>query len=132
MSEEKKLTKEEIIKEKTNFLRGSIKEDLKKTTPNFEADNSKLLKFHGIYEQDDRDLRSKLTSEGKEKAYSFMIRTKLPGGKLSASQYLSLDEIAEKYTNKTLRITTRQTIQFHGIVKGNLHKTMNEINKLLK
>ncbi len=131
MSEEKKLVKEEVVKINSNYLRGTIKEDLKKNTSIFSEDDIKLLKFHGTYQQDDRDKRAQLTAEGKEKAYSFMIRTKLPGGELSAKQYLGLHGICEKYANQTLRITTRQTIQFHGIIKGELKSSIAEINKKL-
>ena len=130
MPEEKKV-KDESIKERSGYLRGTIKEELKKNTPRFEEENTKLLKFHGIYQQDDRDIRQERIKNKEEKAYSFMIRTKLPGGKLTPEQYLKLNEISDKYTNKTLRITTRQTIQFHSIIKGDLHKTLNEINKEL-
>lgn len=130
MNEEKK-TKEEEIKEKSNYLHGSIKEELLKSTSNFNPDNAKILKFHGIYQQDNRDSRQERTEKKLEKEFIFMIRTKLPGGQLTPEQYLGLDEISDKYANKTLRITTRQTIQFHGVIKGNLHKTLNEINKNL-
>ena len=128
---EEKLTKEESIKEKSNYLRGSIKEELKKDTSHFEETNNKLLKFHGIYQQDNRDTRQERIAKNLEKEYSFMIRTKLPGGQLTPKQYLSLNAICDKYSNKTLRITTRQTIQFHGVIKGDLWKTLNEINKNL-
>jgi sulfite reductase (ferredoxin) len=131
MPDEKKLTKEEIVKTNSNHLRGTIKEELSKNTTHFEETDNKLLKFHGIYQQDDRDKRPELTASGKERAFSFMIRTKLPGGELTSSQYLGLNEICEKYTNKTLRVTTRQTIQFHGIIKGNLKATLKEINQNL-
>lgn len=131
MAEEKKLTKDENIKEKSNYLRGTIKEELAKGTVKFAEEDSKLLKFHGIYQQDNRDSRQERIAKKLEKEYIFMIRTKLPGGKLTPEQYLGLNEIADNYTNKTLRITARQTIQFHGVVKGNLRKTMNEINKKL-
>lgn len=126
-----KLVEEEILKENSNFLRGTLKKELAEESAKFNGDNSKLLKFHGIYQQDDRDLRKKLLTEKKEKAYSLMIRTKLPGGKLAAKQYLILDSIADQYTNKTLRLTTRQTIQYHGVLKKNIKKTVQEINKLL-
>jgi len=131
MPDEKKLTKEEIVKTNSNHLRGTIKEELSKNSTHFEETDNKLLKFHGIYQQDDRDKRPELTASGKERAFSFMIRTKLPGGELTSSQYLGLNEICEKYTNKTLRVTTRQTIQFHGIIKGNLKNTLKEINQNL-
>ena len=133
MSDDIKLTKEEIIKENSNYLRGTIKEELAKNTSRFEETycNTSLLKFHGIYQQDNRDTRQERTQKGLEKEYSFMIRTKLPGGQLTPRQYLDLDAICNQYSNKTLRITTRQTIQFHGVIKGNLQKTLNEINKSL-
>ena len=133
MPEEKKenLAKEELVKEKSNYLRGTIKEELEKNTSRFDETNTKLLKFHGIYQQDNRDSRQERIANKLEKEYSFMIRTKLPAGELTSKQYLGLNEICDKYTNKTLRITTRQTIQFHGVIKGNLHKTLNEINKNL-
>ncbi|MBI1858780.1 MAG: NADPH-dependent assimilatory sulfite reductase hemoprotein subunit [Candidatus Melainabacteria bacterium] len=125
------MTKDESIKEKSNYLRGSIKEELSQNTAKFNPEDSKLLKFHGVYEQDNRDSRQERIAKKQEKEYIFMIRTKLPGGMLTSDQYIELDDISNTYTNKTLRITTRQTIQFHGIIKGNLHKTLNEINKKL-
>src|SRR3989338_791079 len=130
MDGEKK-TKEEIIKENSNYLHGNIKDELLKKTSSFNSDNAKTLKFHGIYQQDNRDSRQERAEKKLEKEFSFMIRTKLPGGQLTPEQYLGLDEISNKYANKTLRVTTRQTIQFHGVIKGNLHKTLNEINKNL-
>ena len=130
MDVEKK-TKEEIIKENSNYLHGNVKDELLKKTSSFNSDNAKILKFHGIYQQDNRDSRQERAEKKLEKEFSFMIRTKLPGGQLTPEQYLGLDEISNKYANKTLRITTRQTIQFHGVIKGNLHKTLNEINKNL-
>lgn len=126
-----KRSKDELIKEKSNFLRGSIKSELSEDTSRFTLDSSKLLKFHGVYEQDNRDSRHERAEKNLEKEYMFMIRTKLPGGQLTAKQYLELNLICDKYSNKTLRITTRQTIQFHGIIKKDLHKTLNEINKNL-
>ena len=84
-----------------------------------------LIKFHGSYEQTDRDKR------GQAKEYSFMIRSKLPGGKLTAAQYLVHDEIASKFGNETLRITTRQGIQFHGVIKGELRDTIRALNHAL-
>lgn len=124
-------SKDETIKENSDYLRGSIKEELQKDKPFFEHDNTKLLKFHGIYQQDNRDTRQQRTASKQEKEYIFMIRTKLPQGQLTPQQYLALDEISKKYTNNTLRITTRQTYQFHGVIKGNLYKTLNEINQQL-
>ena len=131
MPGEEKLAKEEIVKENSNYLRGTIKQDLTSDNIYFNETNTKLLKFHGVYQQDNRDTRQDRIAKKLEKEYSFMIRTKLPGGELTPEQYLRLDAICNKYSNKTLRITTRQTIQFHGVIKGNLHKTLNEINKNL-
>lgn len=131
MPEEKKLTKEEIIKENSNHLRGTIKEELKSDSTHFGDVDNKLLKFHGIYQQDDRDKRAELVAKGLERAHSFMIRTKLPGGELTSSQYLGLNDICDKFANKTLRLTTRQTIQFHGIIKGNLKNSLKQINENL-
>ncbi len=116
----------EIIKEGSDYLRGSIEEELGNQLAYFSKSGLQLLKFHGTYQQDDRDKRS-----GKDRYYSFMLRTRLPGGGLTAGQYLALDEIADKYTFGTLRLTTRQTIQFHGVLKGNLKKTIREINDSL-
>ena len=129
--EEKRPTKEESLKENSNYLRSTIKEELENDLPYFQNDTTKILKFHGTYQQDNRDTRQERAASKQEKEYISMIRTKLPGGKLTPEQYLSLNAIAEKYGNNTLRITTRQTIQLHGVVKGNLYKTINEINKNL-
>ncbi len=126
-----KLTKEEVAKAQSNYLRGTIKEELKENSSHFNETNIKLLKFHGVYQQDDRDTRQERIANKLEKEYSFMIRTKLPSGQLTGKQYLQLNEVCNEYANKTLRITTRQTIQFHGIIKGDLHESLNEINKNL-
>ena len=83
-------------------------------------DAKQLIKFHGSYQQEDRDARKNRAKAGVGKAYMFMIRLKLPGGKLTADQYLAMDDIAGKYANGTLRFTTRQSIQFHGVLKGDL------------
>ncbi|MBI4387730.1 MAG: NADPH-dependent assimilatory sulfite reductase hemoprotein subunit, partial [Candidatus Omnitrophica bacterium] len=90
-----------------------------------------LLKFHGFYQQDDRDLRQKLTKEGKEKHYMFMVRTKVPGGKLTWNQYLTMNDFADRYANGTLRITTRQGIQFHGVIKKNLKTVIKSLNEAM-
>ena len=128
---EKKLSKTETIKENSAFLRGPIKKQLSEAATHFDEEAITLLKFHGTYQQDDRDLRQKLQLEGKEKAYSMMVRTKTPGGKVTWQQYLFLDQLADKYGNGTMRITTRQGIQFHGILKSNLKATMHELNQAL-
>jgi len=119
----------EKIKVDSQYLKGSLPEILAQDTTHVTEEEYQLLKFHGTYQQDDRDLRKQLVRDKKEKAYSFMVRTKTPGGKLSAEQYLVIDELSSKYGNGTLRITDRQGIQFHGILKKNikaLFRTLNE------
>ncbi len=90
-----------------------------------------LLKFHGSYEQYDRDTATALKQQGLDKEYGFMLRVRMPGGRLTAAQYLALDALADSYGNATLRVTTRQTIQFHGILKGNLKPIVAAINETL-
>ncbi|MGL4422565.1 MAG: NADPH-dependent assimilatory sulfite reductase hemoprotein subunit, partial [Gemmataceae bacterium] len=90
-----------------------------------------LIKFHGSYQQEDRDARKNRAKPGVGKAYMFMIRLKMPAGRLTADQYLAMDTIADRHANGTLRLTNRQSIQFHGILKGNLKGTIADINAAL-
>lgn len=131
MTQEKKLSKVEIIKQESRFLRGQIEEALQDGTSHFEENNIQILKFHGTYQQDDRDVRRQLTKEGKERHYMMMIRARIPGGVLNADQYLQFDRLADDYGNSTMRITTRQTFQLHGILKSNLKSTIRGINDAL-
>ncbi|GMA64666.1 NADPH-dependent assimilatory sulfite reductase hemoprotein subunit [Alicyclobacillus fastidiosus] len=131
MEKEKKLSKNETIKQESHFLRGTIAEALQEDSTHFSEENIQVLKFHGMYQQDDRDLRRQLTKEGKERAYSMMIRARIPGGILSAEQYLQFDKLSEQYGNETMRITTRQTFQLHGILKKNIKATLKSINDVL-
>lgn len=125
-------SKIEIIKEKSRGLRGSIARELKGSEDNFSADNVQVLKFHGIYQQDDRDQRKPRRQEGLGKAYQFMVRIRNPGGgKLTASQWLVLDKVASLYGNGSLRITTRQGIQFHGVGKTNLQSSIRLLDSEL-
>src|SRR5436309_14931158 len=112
-----KLTRNEGLKEANPLLAGTIVQALESAADSFSHDDYEFLKFHGIYQQDDRDQRK----AGKH--YIFMVRTKFPGGVLGAAQYLGCDRLATQYGNNTLRITTRQDFQFHGIVKSNLRQT---------
>src|SRR5690606_39570405 len=97
----------------SNFLRGTIAEDLKDTsTGAISEDNQKLTKFHGLYLQDDRDQRIALRKAGQEKAFAFMCRVRLPRGRATPPQWLMLDELADKVASPSLRVTTRQTFQF--------------------
>src|SRR5256886_16674419 len=100
-------------------------------TSHFEDEAAQLLKFHGVYQQDDRDARRQRSDAGLEPDYAFMVRCKIPGGVLTARQYLVLDELAGRYGNGTLRVTTRQDNQFHGVVKGDLKATIRELNDAL-
>ena len=127
-----KRTKNEIIKESSRLLRGTIAEGLADVvTGAISEDDSQLTKFHGTYLQDDRDVRPERAKKKLEKAYSFMIRVRLPGGVTTSKQWLSLDAIAGTYANHTLRLTTRQTFQFHGVIKSNMKRTMQAINAAL-
>ena len=128
MSEDKR-AKNEFIKESSHLLRGTIAEGLAdQSTGAISEDDAQLTKFHGTYMQDDRDLRPERAKKKLEKAYSFMIRVRLPGGVTSSKQWLQLDAIAGTYANHSLRLTTRQTFQFHGIIKSNMRRTMQAIN----
>src|SRR5215831_17402925 len=122
-----KLTRNEGLKENHPLLAGTIPQTLEDAAaPRFSEDDYEFLKFHGIYQQDNRDDRK---SGGKQ--YILMVRTKFPGGGLSAAQYLVCDDLATRFGNNTLRITTRQDFQFHGIVKSNLRATMRSLNEAL-
>lgn len=118
----------EQIKAESRGLRGTIGEELANSERFFSDASDKLLKFHGIYQQEDRDGR-KLDRTADH--HQFMLRTRLPGGQLTARQYELLDDLADRYANGTLRITTRQTIQFHGVIKDNLRETVRDINRAL-
>ncbi len=128
----KPLVKNETIKSESNFLRGHILRDLADpTTGTITEDSSLLTKFHGIYPQDDRDLRNQRRKENKEKAFSFMARIRVPGGVCTPAQWLALDALADSHANGTLKITTRQAFQFHGILKGNLRPAIKAVNAQL-
>lgn len=124
-----KRSKNEFIKEDSHFLRGTIADGLSHVeTGAISEDDTQLLKFHGSYMQDDRDVRGERAKKKLEKAFSFMIRLRLPGGMVSPSQWLKLDDIATTYANGSLRLTTRATFQYHGVIKSNLRRTMQAIN----
>src|SRR3989441_1461508 len=121
----------EQIKQASRGLRGSLAPELAADTSHFEDEAAQLLKFHGVYQQDDRDARRQRSDAGLEPDYTFMVRCKIPGGVLTARQYLVLDELAGRYGNGTLRVTTRQDNQFHGVVKGDLKATIRALNDAL-
>ena len=118
------LSKVERAKLASQGLRGSIASTLAADVPNFEEDDKQLLKFHGIYQQDNRDTRH----GGDGKTYSMMVRLRIPGGALTSAQWLELDRLADEVGNGTLRLTTRQSIQYHGIAKGDLKLLIQRIN----
>jgi sulfite reductase (ferredoxin) len=126
-----KPSKVETIKIASQYLKTILAEDLVNGTSHISEDAATVLKFHGSYQQDDRDLRSQMKREGKEKAYQFMVRIRIVGGKLDARQYLGVDELARTVGNGTLRITTRQEFQLHGVVKDDLTATIRSINEML-
>ncbi|PLT34057.1 assimilatory sulfite reductase (NADPH) hemoprotein subunit [Bacillus sp. V5-8f] len=122
----------EEIKERSNYLRGTLKEVmLDRISAGIPDDDNRLMKHHGSYLQDDRDLRNERQKQKLEPAYQFMLRVRLPGGVASSSQWLVMDDLAEKYGNGTLKLTTRETFQMHGILKWNMKKTIQEIHGAL-
>ena len=124
-----KRAKNEIIKENSHQLRGTLVEGLLDVaTGNIAEDDHQLIKFHGSYIQDDRDVRGERAKKKLEKAFSFMIRLRIPGGLMTPKQWIALDDIASTYANGTLRLTTRETFQYHGVIKSNLRRTMQAIN----
>ena len=122
----------ETIKANSRFLRGTLVEGLADpVTGAISEDDNKLLKFHGSYQQDDRDLREERRQQKLEPAYQFMVRARLAGGVLSPAQWLAFDAIARTWANGTLRITTRQTFQLHGILKHDLKRSIAAMNDAL-
>ena len=119
----RKPSKVEGIKENSNFLREPVATEILQDTTHFSEDAIQILKFHGSYQQDNRDNRVK----GQEKDYQMMLRTKNPGGLVPPQLYLALDKLADEYGNQTLRATTRQGFQLHGILKKNLKATIATI-----
>ena len=122
----------EDIKRGSRGLRGQLLESLADNITGAlrEADQT-LIKYHGSYQQDDRDIREERRLAKLEPAYAFMIRTRTPGGVVTPAQWLALDAIATRYAERGLRITTRQAFQFHGVIKGELKSTMQAINATL-
>ncbi len=125
-------SKAELVKEESLGLRGNIKSELELEDPNLSPESVQLAKFHGIYQYDDRDLRRALQRAGQDKAYHFMVRTKNPGGgRLSPEQWLVLDRASDLYGDGTLRLTSRQDIQFHGVGKTSLQSLIRLLDSEL-
>jgi len=126
------LSRNERIKEASEYLRGTLADGLREEiTGAIIEDDAQLVKFHGMYLQDDRDLRPERGKKKMEKAFAFMIRLRIPGGVCTPQQFLQVQQIAQIYGNQTMRLTTRQTFQLHGIIKSNLKATMREIDRAL-
>jgi sulfite reductase (ferredoxin) len=124
-------SKNETIKARSRHLRGEIKEELAGEAAAFTDESEQLLKFHGVYQQDDRDRRKEARAKGLDKHHQLMIRTRIPGGIVSPDAYIAHDEIGRRWANGTLRVTTRQDIQLHGVLKGDLKRSIKAINSAL-
>src|SRR5262245_53262385 len=121
----------EAVKETSRQLRGTIADELVSDAEHLSDPSKNLLKFHGSYQQEDRDARKARSKVGVGKHYMFMVRCKIPGGRVTADQFLAVDDLAGQYANGTVRFTTRQGIQLHGVLKGDLKKTISGINASL-
>jgi sulfite reductase (NADPH) hemoprotein beta-component len=132
MNSVKELSRVERIKEASAYLRGTLGEGLRETvTGAISDDDAQLVKFHGMYLQDDRDLRGERAKKKMEKAFAFMIRVRFPGGICTPAQWLTLARIGRDYGNGTVRITTRQSVQLHGVIKSNLKTALKAIDETL-
>lgn len=131
MSEKNNLSSVEHIKTSSDGLRGTLKESLTNgLTGALYEDDQSLIKFHGLYQQDDRDRREERTEKKLEWLYSFMIRLRLPGGFLTPEQWIGLHHVAGEHSTGTIKITTRQTVQLHGILKSEIKPTIRSFNTL--
>jgi sulfite reductase (ferredoxin) len=125
------LPKPEAIKQQSRQLRGALAADLAETAIPFDKVGYSLLKFHGVYQGYDRDSATERKQRGDSKVWQMMVRVRIPGGRLTAGQYLALDALADRHANGSLRVTTRQSIQFHGVLKSGLKAAIAEINHAL-
>src|SRR5512134_2728030 len=126
------LSPAERLKADSDHLRGTIAEGLlDRLTGSISETDQQLVKFHGIYQQDDRDLRDERRRQKLEPAYQFMIRVRLPGGVCTPAQWLKLDELARAHGAGTLRVTTRQTFQFHWVLKHSLRPVIQGLHEAL-
>ena len=132
MTDDVTLTPVEGIKQRSNYLRGTIIESLADgASGTLAEDDTQLSKFHGFYQQDDRDVRAERLRQKLEPEHSFMIRVRVPGGVATAEQWLEMDRLATQYANHSIRLTTRQAFQFHGVIKSDLKPTIRRINESL-
>ena len=127
-----KVNPNELIKANSRYLRGTLKESMAdQATGALSADDAQISKFHGFYEQDNRDLRLSRQQQFLEPYYSFMLRARLPGGVCTPQQWLTIDSVGRELGNGTVRLTTRQTFQYHGILKANLKPLIKRINQVM-
>ena len=126
-----KTSKVEAVKLASQYLKTYVADEVHNGSSRFSEDAASILKFHGTYQQDDRDRRRQLKKEGKEAAHQFMVRVRIVGGRLGAAQFLACDHLAQTLGNGTLRITTRQEFQLHGVLKHDLESTIRQINEAL-
>ncbi|WP_218080756.1 NADPH-dependent assimilatory sulfite reductase hemoprotein subunit [Anthocerotibacter panamensis] len=131
MTDTVRRSKVERVKEESNYLRGTLAQELAQDTPNFGEGSIQLLKFHGVYQQTDRDQTKTRKQQGLEPAYSMMIRTKNTGGACSPEFYLAVDALADSLGSGTIRATTRQAFQLHGVLKQDLKTFMQRIHNSL-
>jgi sulfite reductase (ferredoxin) len=131
MPDQKPLSAVEQVKEQSHGLSGDLAAQLAAGTASFSEAGAQLLKFHGTYQQEDRDQRRERRGTEAEPAHQFMVRCKIPGGVLSGVQYLTIDDLADRYGSGTLRVTTRQGNQFHGVLKRDLKPTIRAVNDVL-
>lgn len=130
--DKQELSSFEILKENSNYLRGTINESLADpVTGSLSADDQLLIKFHGTYQQQNRDLDEERQKQKLEPLFSYLIRIRVPGGVTTAQQWLAIDALSDKYADSELKLTTRQAFQFHAVLKRNLKKTIKEINDTL-
>ncbi|CAN5180258.1 sulfite reductase, ferredoxin dependent [soil metagenome] len=121
-----KKSKVEVIKENSNYLRGPLADEMENDEPFIGKEAIQIIKFHGTYQQDDRDLR-----KGRNRHWMFMIRGRIPGGRITADQYLAINDLADRYGDQTIRATTRQTFQLYGIIKKELKSTLQDLNQAM-
>ena len=119
----------EAVKRASERLRGNLATELAADAANVSAESEQILKFHGIYSQDNRDVRRERSLAGESLEYIFMIRVVVPGGRLTPAQWLGLDEIASSQSDGTIRLTTRQAVQFHGVLKGSLRHLASALDE---
>ena len=131
MTQIENISKTEAVKQQSRQLRGNLVRDLADTAAPFDNAGYSLLKFHGTYQGYDRDSATERKQSGKNKLWQFMVRVRIPGGRLTADQYLALDDLAGRYGENSMRVTTRQSIQFHGVLKSGLKATIAGINEAL-